>query len=221
MAKILVVDDEEAMRDVARIALELGGHDVHEAESGEAALHALRTAGPFDAVVCDVVMPEMSGLELCRRIRRDSALSHLAVVCLSGAQGEAERLQGLEAGADDYMGKPFSLQELWIRVNHLLLNRAGTAPAPNPLEQMTLEKLHASVRDRRLCGSLTMVAKNGGHATILFEDGRAVSSRFADPFKLYTVERIPMTDLMAYSFEATDVDGQIAFAVDVNRSIAA
>jgi two-component system response regulator MprA len=116
--KILVVDDERAVRDSLRRALELEGYDVELAADGEEALERLASNGEPDAVILDILMPKMDGLEVCRRLRREG---HRLPVLMLTARDEVEnRVSGLDAGADDYVTKPFALEELLARMRALL-----------------------------------------------------------------------------------------------------
>jgi two-component system response regulator MprA len=115
--RILVVDDERAVRGSVRRALALEGYDVAEAEGGPEALEELK-ARTMDAVVLDVLMPEVDGLEVCRRLR--AAGDRVPVLMLTARDAVADRVAGLDAGADDYLVKPFALDELLARVRALL-----------------------------------------------------------------------------------------------------
>ena len=116
--RVLVVDDERAVRDSLRRALELEGYDVELAADGEEALERLNQNGEPDAVVLDILMPRMDGLEVCRRLRREG---HSLPVLMLTARDEVEnRVAGLDAGADDYVTKPFALEELLARLRALL-----------------------------------------------------------------------------------------------------
>jgi len=119
--RILVVDDERAVRDSLRRALELEGYQVELAADGEEALERLGTA-PVDAAILDVLMPGVDGLEVCRRLR---AGGNAVPVLMLTARAEVDsRVAGLDAGADDYLPKPFALAELLARLR-ALLRRAG------------------------------------------------------------------------------------------------
>jgi two-component system alkaline phosphatase synthesis response regulator PhoP len=118
MAKILVVDDEPDILNVITMALEHVGHSVVAAEDGQAGVEMAKKEIP-DLIVTDVRMPEMDGYELCQAIRATPELKHIPVLLLSVRGADAIRL-GFEAGASDYMIKPFSIQELTHRVAHLL-----------------------------------------------------------------------------------------------------
>jgi two-component system, OmpR family, response regulator MprA len=119
--KILVVDDERAVRESLRRALELEGYRVELAEDGEEALVRLGAAPP-DAAILDVLMPGIDGLEVCRRLRADG--NAVPVLMLTARAEVDSRVAGLDAGADDYLPKPFALAELLARLR-ALLRRAG------------------------------------------------------------------------------------------------
>ena len=120
--KILVVDDERAVRESLRRALELEGYDVELAGDGREALYRLESPDEPDAVLLDVLMPGLDGVEVCRRVRRSG--SRVPVLMLTARDAVANRVEGLDAGADDYVTKPFALEELLARVR-ALLRRAG------------------------------------------------------------------------------------------------
>jgi two-component system OmpR family response regulator len=126
--RILVADDEAHIREVVRYALERDGHAVETAGDGAAALARI-AAGGVDLVVLDVLMPELDGLSLCRRIRARDAVP---IIFLSSRTEEADRILGLDLGGDDYVSKPFSPGELAARVRSVLRRRAEAALAPPP-----------------------------------------------------------------------------------------
>jgi two-component system, OmpR family, response regulator MprA len=116
--KVLVVDDERAVRDSLRRALELEGYDVELAVDGADALHRFEVNGQPDAVVLDVLMPGVDGLEVCRQLRRKG--NGVPVLMLTARTEVEDRVAGLDAGADDYLPKPFALEELLARLRALL-----------------------------------------------------------------------------------------------------
>jgi two-component system response regulator MprA len=116
--KILVVDDERAVRESLRRALELEGYEIELADDGIAALEAVEASGEPDAMILDVLMPGLDGLEVARRLRR--AGSRLPILMLTARVEVDDRVAGLDAGADDYVTKPFALEELLARVRALL-----------------------------------------------------------------------------------------------------
>jgi two-component system response regulator MprA len=121
MARVLVVDDEPAVRRALERALALERHDVVMAGDGEEALDAL-VRSPPDAVILDVMMPRLDGLEVCRRMR--AAGDKTPILMLTARDAIDDRVQGLDVGADDYLVKPFALRELQARLR-ALLRRAG------------------------------------------------------------------------------------------------
>ena len=127
MPKVLVVDDDPHIRDIVRFALSSAGFAVVEAADGLAALDAFRRERP-DLVVLDILMPELDGTEVCRRLRRESATP---IVFLSSRDDEVDRIVGLEIGGDDYVTKPFSPRELVARVK-AVLRRQQPREAPEP-----------------------------------------------------------------------------------------
>jgi two-component system, OmpR family, response regulator MprA len=134
--KILVVDDERAVRESLRRALELEGYQVELAEDGERALEQVASPSAPDAVILDVLMPGIDGLEVCRRLRaQDNAVP---VLMLTARSEVDSRVAGLDAGADDYLPKPFALAELLARLR-ALLRRAGNGEAADVLRFSDLE----------------------------------------------------------------------------------
>ncbi|MFP5072612.1 response regulator transcription factor [Pseudonocardia nantongensis] len=118
--RILVVDDDKAVRDSLRRSLAFNGYQVDLAEDGQAALDTMLTQRP-DALVLDVMMPRVDGLEVCRRLR--SAGDDLPILVLTARDAVSDRVAGLDAGADDYLPKPFALEELLARLRALLRRR--------------------------------------------------------------------------------------------------
>ncbi len=119
--KVLVVDDEPTLVAALRYNLEREGFQVLEAGDGESALHLARSQSP-DLVILDVLLPGLDGFEVCRRLRRESAVP---IIMLTAKGEEMDRVVGLELGADDYVPKPFSMRELLARVRALLRRAEG------------------------------------------------------------------------------------------------
>ena len=127
--RVLVVDDEPAVREALRRALELEGYSVELAQNGAEALRLVNAIEP-DVVVLDVLMPEVDGLAACRRLREEG--SRVPVLMLTARAGVGDRVDGLDAGADDYLVKPFALEELLARIR-ALLRRGGHERGEEPL----------------------------------------------------------------------------------------
>lgn len=151
---ILVVDDEARIREVVTYALSREGYRVSAAADGQQALMMAATDAP-DLVVLDVMLPEIDGLEVCRRLRRSSAVP---VLFLSARGEEVDRIVGLELGGDDYLTKPFSPRELVARVRAVLRRFEGAASqliaaqatAP-PTTTPTAGDMNSTGQRRRLC----------------------------------------------------------------------
>ncbi len=121
---ILVVEDEDDIRELVRVHLEQEGFAVVEAADGRRALDAVRTQRPA-LVILDLMLPEVSGLEVCRLLRLKEDTATLPILMLTARTSEVDRVLGFEMGADDYVGKPFSPRELMARVKALLRRAHG------------------------------------------------------------------------------------------------
>ena len=119
--RILIVDDDRALRDALRRALTLAGYEVQTAEDGQAGLEAIVQGVP-DAVVLDIGLPDLDGVEVCRRLR--AAGNRVPILMLTARDAVEDRIDGLDAGADDYLVKPFDVGEVKARLR-ALLRRAG------------------------------------------------------------------------------------------------
>ena len=141
--KILVVDDERAVRDSLKRALELEGYDVQLAEDGAQAIERLGgNNGQPDGVILDVLMPGMDGIEVCRYLRRTGNTT--PVLMLTARDAVGDRVAGLDAGADDYLVKPFALEELLARVRAMLRR---TSPGPDEVLRFADVELSPSRRE--------------------------------------------------------------------------
>ncbi len=128
--RLLVVDDDRGLRDVLRRALTLGGYEVRLAETGADALAEVSSAAP-DAVVLDIGLPDIDGLEVCRLLRREG--NRVPVLMLTARDAVSDRIDGLDAGADDYLVKPFDVDELKARLRALLRRAGGETTADGAL----------------------------------------------------------------------------------------
>jgi two-component system response regulator MprA len=159
--RILVVDDERAVRESLRRALQLEGYEVELAEDGADALAKLNGGAP-DAVILDVQMPAIDGLEVCRRIRREG--NSVPVLMLTARAEVESRVAGLDAGADDYLPKPFALEELLARLRALLRRSGGTD------EMLRFEdvELDPATREVRRAGELIELTRTEFNLLELF-----------------------------------------------------
>lgn len=157
MASILIVDDDAHIREVARFALAKAGHAVELAADGARAYDRVMSGG-IDLVVLDILMPELDGLALCRRLR---AHGRMPIVFLSSRTEEADRVLGLDLGADDYVGKPFSPRELVARIAAVLRRTHAEAEvaAPRPVLEIGEVAIDRDRHEVRVAGApLTVTA---------------------------------------------------------------
>ncbi len=128
--RLLVVDDDRALREVLRRALSLAGYEVKLTDTGAGALAEVNGTLP-DAVVLDVGLPDIDGLEVCRLLRREG--NRVPVLMLTARDTVSDRIDGLDAGADDYLVKPFDIDELKARLRALLRRAGGETSADGTL----------------------------------------------------------------------------------------
>ncbi|MPY81095.1 MAG: response regulator [Actinophytocola sp.] len=155
--RILIVDDDRAVRESLRRSLEFNGYTVNLASDGQQALAAVANDRP-DAMVLDVMMPRLDGLEVARRLRGDG--DDLPILVLTARDTVSDRVSGLDAGADDYLPKPFALEELLARLRALLRRSAAETDAtqdvkPLSYADLTLDPLTREVRRGDRAISLT------------------------------------------------------------------
>src|SRR5215475_4178489 len=142
---VLVVDDDRAVREALERALQLHGYEVALATDGDTALSAVESRTP-DALVLDVMMPGYDGLDVTRRLRREG--NRVPVLLLTARDAVGDRVDGLDAGADDYLPKPFALEELLARLR-ALLRRSVDSPPPDLLRFADLTFDLGSMEARR------------------------------------------------------------------------
>ncbi len=138
MSRILIAEDDRDIGELIRHYLARAGHSAELVGSGSAVLPALREQ-PADLLILDLMLPGVDGLEICREVRADPALSQLPILMVTARAGEADRITGLEQGADDYVTKPFSPREVVARVAALLRRAGRTADQTASLRYGPLE----------------------------------------------------------------------------------
>lgn len=177
--KILVVDDEQPVRESLRRSLRFNGYDVLTASDGLEAVEAVRSENP-ELLILDVMMPNMDGLEVCRTLRREGW--DRPILVLTARDGVSDRVAGLDAGADDYLPKPFALEELLARVRSLVRRAsadsiAAEAPVESKLSFEDLE-LDADTREVSRGGrSISLTRTEFSLLQLLMENPRKVLSR--------------------------------------------
>jgi two-component system, OmpR family, response regulator ResD len=187
MARIQVVDDDDALADVVLGYLARAGHDGRRAADGNEALRQLAESRP-DLIVLDVMLPGVDGLEVCRRVRAEHP--HLPIIMLT-ALGEAEdRIAGLEVGADDYVTKPFSPRELVLRIESVLRRSSKPIEASSPV-------LHA--------GKITVDAKarqatrDGQELTLTVRELDLLTFLMAHPGQAFNREQL-MSEVWGWTY---------------------
>ncbi len=178
MTLILLVDDEPLITDSISYSLRREGYEVKTAMDGAQALQAIQEADP-DLIVLDLMLPDISGLEVCRRLR---AHSSTPVIMLTARGEEIDRVLGLEVGADDYLAKPFSFRELLARIRSIL-RRVELDRQASQLQPVTLRQLSLDPTARRVFKGdqeLQLSAREFDLLALLMKNaGRALSSRRA------------------------------------------
>lgn len=198
-ARLLVVDDEVKIRELVRAYLQKEGYGVVEAGNGREALEKIRSSG-FDAIILDVMMPGMDGLELCREIRKSS---DVAIIMLTARGEEIDRILGLELGADDYIAKPFSPRELVARVKAILRRVKKGDPAGKPQALIEAGGLRVNDDAREVTVSGRPVALTPKEYDLLITLARR-------PGRVFTREQL-LEQVWGYDFfgEARTVDTHI------------
>lgn len=133
MKRVLIIEDDRDIVELVRYNLANEGFQVTAAHDGSTGLATLKKSPP-DVLLLDLMLPKLSGLEICREVRRDESLNRLPVLMLTARGDEADRVVGLEMGADDYVTKPFSPRELVARVRALLRRAEPATDAPRVIE---------------------------------------------------------------------------------------
>jgi two-component system, OmpR family, response regulator RegX3 len=146
VSRVLIVDDDPGIVDVVSYALRNEGFEAEGVASGEEALSAARTDS-YDLMILDLMMPGMSGLEVCRRLRAESKIP---IVMLTAKDAELDRVLGLEIGADDYVTKPFSLRELTARIRALFRRSEAAVATSVPPAVIDLGLVQADLAGHRL-----------------------------------------------------------------------
>lgn len=172
--RVLIVDDDRAVRESLRRSLAFNGYDVELAADGSQALGAL-SATPADAVVLDVMMPGLDGLATCRALRAGG--SDVPVLMLTARDAVADRVAGLDAGADDYLPKPFALEELLARLRALLRRSAPSGEADRALRFADLTLDPATREVQRADRSIRLTRTEYNLLELLLLHPRQVLSR--------------------------------------------
>jgi two-component system alkaline phosphatase synthesis response regulator PhoP len=185
MTRILIVEDDPAVRDVVEHALSREGIETETAPDGEKALESLRAARPFDLVVLDVMLPGMDGISVCQELRNgDSPSTDAPVVMLTARDDETSVVVGLEVGADDYVTKPFRPRELVSRVRaHLRRRRLDHKAIPQEHSNLEFPGLRVDLFGRQ-------VLAEGEQVELTAKEFDVLSLLASHPGRVYSREQI-------------------------------
>ena len=197
--KILVVDDEPAIVDAVVYALRASGFDVDAFADGESALDAARSDG-YDVLVLDVRLPGLSGIEICRRLRSES---DVPILILTAMDAEVDRVLGLEAGADDYVTKPFSVAELVSRVRAILRRRELDRAVGSGIRHIGSLELDVNRHEVRIDGKTIRLTPS---------EFRLLALLAEEPERVYT-----RREIMQHLWDSTYVGDQRACDIHVSN----
>lgn len=196
--RILIVDDEEHIRELLRVNLETAGYEVMEAETGEEAL--VQLTDRIDLVVLDYMLPEMDGLEVLRIIRKDPKTMNLPVLMLTARNEEIDAVLGLEMGADDYIGKPFRVREFLARVKAALRRQAVAVEEKDIFQYRGLEINKAN----------RTLIKNGEEVSLSLKEFELIALLSSKPGRVFSRDLL-LQKIWGYDFigETRTVDVHI------------
>ena len=187
---ILIVEDERAIVEILKFNLKREGYDTLEALDGEAGLELARTEDP-DLILLDVMLPKMNGFDICKNLRE--AGSTVPIIMLTAREEETDKVFGLEAGADDYMTKPFNILELKARIR-ALLRRAGSAEKKAPGNTLTIGSITLDLDARN--------AYRGGElADLTAKEFDVIEFLMRNPNRVYSREAL-LDTIWAYEYRS-------------------
>ena len=206
--KILIVDDEPSIRELLQYNLEAGGFSVIQAETGTEAL--LRFAEhTIDGVILDLMLPDMDGLDVLRRIRQDSQNPSVPVIMLTVKSEEVDKIIGLELGADDYLAKPFGVRELLARLKAILRRTSSLSPPPST-PKATPENDQIQISDMMIQERSRSVHKAGQEVELTLKEYELLVLLAKHPGQVYSREDL-LTHIWGYDYlgETRTVDVHI------------
>ena len=180
-SRILVVDDEQDICDILSFNIKTAGYDVMTVNSGEEAIEKIRrtTDKPFDLILLDVMMGGMSGFEMAQILKSDPATADIAIIFLTAKGTQNDTITGLNIGADDYISKPFSLQEVMLRIRAVLRRTKSDATSSSKTNTLTYKTLSIDQDRKTVCidGEEIAVTKTEYEILRLFlmQKGRVLS----------------------------------------------
>ncbi|HSP09230.1 MAG TPA: response regulator transcription factor [Candidatus Dormibacteraeota bacterium] len=176
--RVLVVEDDEGIREMLKYNLSAAGFSVHEASDGSTGLRTARTAKP-DLILLDLMLPGMSGFDFCRALRKSS---RVPIIMLTAKDAEVDKIVGLELGADDYITKPFSIREVLARVNAVLRRTAPDSNDPRSIPEQD------SIGDFTMDRAARRVLLEGQDVKVTAREFDLLSYLLAFPGRVHTRE---------------------------------
>jgi two-component system phosphate regulon response regulator PhoB len=201
--RVLVVEDEADLSSSLAYALRANGYETEVADCGRVAMQALEAFQP-DLVLLDIMLPDMSGLEICRKVRTSLAPRQPAVVILSARVQEIDRVVGFEVGADDYVVKPFSVRELMLRIEARLRMRKAVSESAEAAAPATTEKASGAfvLRNLRVDEAAHRVFVDDSEVHVSALEMRVLVYFFGSPGRMRTRREL-LTDVWGYHPEVT------------------
>lgn len=201
MAKILIADDEQLIRKLIGDCLKKEGHEVLEAENGEIALRLFETHKDVSLAILDIMMPEIDGWEVCRRIREKSGIP---VMLVSARSQDFDQIMGFESGADDYVTKPFSLAVLMRRIETLLKRGTDLSRKEKNSEEIVVDNLTINPASHE-------VTIDGKKIDLTLKEFKILSKLCKSPGRVYTRDAL-LDELwgMDYAGDTRTVDSHVA-----------
>ena len=190
MARILVVEDERDLQEIIAYNLRQSGHAVTVVGSGRDALTAVADARP-DLLLLDLMLPDVSGIEVCRKLKGDTATREIPIIMVTAKGDEVDRVVGFELGADDYVVKPYSLRELLLRVDAVLRRTSTTSPPTQGLMvfgKLRLDRIKAIQHAFQFClgdHETTAISLPPLWGKVARRDGRGECRRATPPFRRF------------------------------------
>ncbi|MEJ8640060.1 response regulator transcription factor [Streptomyces sp. MS2.AVA.5] len=192
MARVLLIEDDAAVRKAVTLALKRRGHEVETANSGETGILVLERYRP-DLVMLDLMLPNMSGLEVCRRIRESK---QVPIIIISARDDEVDVVVGLSAGADDYITKPANGEVIEARIQ-AVLRRVAPGSSAHAAAPQTAEV--ESIRDLDIDRTTLMVAKGGTHVPLAPSELKLLLFLSATPGRVYSRDQL-LEQVWEYNF---------------------
>jgi len=168
MTTILIVEDDQTLRETLAYNVQSEGYAALTADDGEQALAAMRAEKP-DLVVLDVMLPKLDGLAVCRLARRDPDIAHIPIIMLTARAMQSDKMVGLDSGADDYITKPFDLDEFLARVRAVLRRAGGRSPAPPNADALSAGDLRVDLAAHKASKGDTELRLSGKEFSLLVE----------------------------------------------------